>query len=265
MEQDGQHRERVTGSVDKALPGPPLAAEGVLAGPGHADDHRVDRLEVGRVGGHGDRDGAARAAREAAGGALVVLDVAGALDRLGVEVPLELLEDLAVGLADDVGQDVEAAAVRHAHDRLVEPLGHRLVEEGVEDHDGRLGALEAEPLLAHVAGVEEALEDLGGVQPVQDVALLVRHGHRGDPLDVLLDPPFLAGVLDVHVLDPERAAVGVAEHREDLVEGGHALAGQSVGHEGPGQVPDGQSVVQRVQLGVESTGSASSGSRWAMR
>ena len=47
-------------------------------------------------------------------------------------------------------------------------------EQGVEDDDGRLGALEAEPLLAHVAGVEEALEHLGRVQAVQDVALLVR-------------------------------------------------------------------------------------------
>ena len=41
----------------------------------------------------------ARAAHEDAPGALVVLDVARALHRLGVEVALELLEDLAVGLA----------------------------------------------------------------------------------------------------------------------------------------------------------------------
>ena len=124
-------------------------------------------------------------------------------------------------------------------------------EEGVEDDDGRLGALEAEPLLAHVAGVEEALEDLGGVQPVEDVALLVRRRDRGHALDVLLDPPLLLGVLDVHVLDAEGAAVGVAEHGEDLVEGGQLLAGQAVGHERPGQVPDGEAVVERVELGME--------------
>ena len=201
MEQDGQHRERVTGSVDEALPGPPLAPEGVLAGPRHPDHDRVDRLEVGRVGGHRDRDAAAVTSRESARGALVVLDVTRPLDRLGVEIALELLEDLAVGLAHDVGEHVEPAAVGHAHDRLVEPLGDRLVQQGVEDHDGRLRTLEAEPLLADVAGVEEAFEDLGGVQAVEDVALLVRHGHRGDAFDVLLDPPLLAGVLDVHVLD----------------------------------------------------------------
>ena len=77
-------------------------------------------------------------------------------------------------------------------------------------------------------------------------------GRRGgDALDVLLDPALLLRVLDVHVLDAQGPAVGVAEDVEDLVQGGHVLAGQSVGDEVAGQVPDGQSVVQRVELGVE--------------
>ena len=49
----------------------------------------------------------------------------------------------------------------------------RGVEDGVEQHDGRLRALEAEALLPDVAGVQEALEHLGGVEPVEDVALLL--------------------------------------------------------------------------------------------
>ena len=49
----------------------------------------------------------------------------------------------------------------------------RLVEQRVEQDDGRLGALEAEALLPDVAGVQEPLEDLGRVEAVEDVALLV--------------------------------------------------------------------------------------------
>ena len=70
-------------------------------------------------------------------------------------------------------------------------------------------------------------------------------------LDVLLDPALLLGVLDVHVLDAERAAVGVAQDVEDLVERGHVAAGQAVGHELARQVPDGEAVGQRVELGVD--------------
>ena len=54
------------------------------------------------------------AAHEHAAGALVVLHVPRSLDGVGIEVTLELPEDLAVGLAHDVGQDVQPAPVRHA-------------------------------------------------------------------------------------------------------------------------------------------------------
>ena len=49
----------------------------------------------------------------------------------------------------------------------------------------------------------------------------------------------------------ERPAVGVAEHVEDLVEGGEVAPGQAVGHEVAGQVPDGQPVRQRVELRMD--------------
>ena len=127
----------------------------------------------------------------------------------------------------------------------------RLVEHGVEHHARRLGALQAKALLPDVAGVQEALEDLGGVQPVEQVSLLglVEVGRHA--LHVLLDPALLGRVLDVHVLDAEGPAVGLAEQLEDLVEGGRLQPGQAVGQEGPGQVPDGEAVGGRVELGVE--------------
>ena len=92
----------------------------VLLRPRHALDNRVDRFEMRGVGRQGDGELLPRRAVEHPAGALVVLDVTRALHRLGVEVALELLEDLAVRLPDDVGQDVEATAVSHAH----HDLGH---------------------------------------------------------------------------------------------------------------------------------------------
>ena len=112
-------------------------------------------------------------------------------------------------------------------------------------------ALEAEALLAHVAGVQEALEHLGRVEAVEDVALLLEVERDGLTLDVLLDPALLLGILDVHVLDAQGAAVRVAQHVEDVLEGGRLAARQPVGHELTRQVPDGEAVGQRVELGVD--------------
>ena len=62
----------------------------------------------------------------------------------------------------------------HAEHGLGEPRGGGLVEQGVEKDDGRLGALQTETLLAHVAGVQETLEGFGRVESVEDVALFDR-------------------------------------------------------------------------------------------
>ena len=110
---------------------------------------------------------------EDAARALVVLDVTAALDALGVEVALELREDVAVGLAHHVGEHVEATAVRHADHRLAHALVRRDVEDRLQRHDRRFATLEAEALLTDVARVQEALEDLGFVERVEDVVLLL--------------------------------------------------------------------------------------------
>ena len=101
VHQERQDREVLAGQV-----------EPVLLGAHDALEHRVDGLEVRGVGGQVDLRGLAGLVGERALGAEVVLHVAGALDALGVDGALELREDLAVGLARDVGQHVEPAAVR---------------------------------------------------------------------------------------------------------------------------------------------------------
>ena len=79
-----------------------------LLGAHLAEHHRVDRLEVARVGGQAQVDGVA-VELAVARGAEVVLDVARALDLLGlVAAALELVEDRPVGLAHDVGEHARA-------------------------------------------------------------------------------------------------------------------------------------------------------------
>jgi hypothetical protein len=69
-------------------------------------------------------------------------------------------------------------------------------------------------------------------------------------LDALLDPPALVGVLDVHVLDADAAAVRVAQHAEDLAQRRHRLAAEAPGRELAVEVPQRQAVVDDVEVGV---------------
>ena len=148
--------------------------------------------------------------------AQVVLHVTGPLRGARVQVPLELLEYLRVRLADDVRQDVQPAPVRHADDGLVHLRAGSLGEHRIEQRDERLGALQGEPLLADELGLQERLERLGDVEPGQDADLVVVLGPAVRPLDACLQPGALVGVLHVHVLDADSAAVRVAQHAEDL-------------------------------------------------
>ena len=60
-------------------------------------------------------------------------------------------------------------------------------EQSVEKRYRRLGSFQAEPLLADVLGLQEALEGFGGVQLGQDMAVLFGLEVRVGALDVLLD------------------------------------------------------------------------------
>ncbi len=223
----------------------------VLLGAHNAFDDGTDRFEVRGVRRHRDVDGHATGILEDAARTLVVLDVAAALDALGVEVALEFAEDVAVGLAHDVGEHVETSAVRHGDHGFARALVRGDVEHRLQRHDRRLATLESESLLAHVARVQEALEDLGFTEGVENMSLLVDAGHRLHALDPLLDPSLLLGIHDVAVLDADRATVGVAQDRQDLLEGRFVQPGEAVHHEGALQVPDGQPVGRQVQLRVK--------------
>ena len=198
---------------------------------------------------HADR--AAIGSAVFAGRAHVVLHVAAALHALGVQVAFELREDVAVGLAHHVGQHVQAPAMGHGDHGLPRALIRGDVENCAQRHDRRLGAFQAEPLLTHVARVQEALEDFRLAESLEDSVLLFERHRQIDALDALLDPALLHGVHDVAVLDANRATVRVAQDRQDLLEGGLASPGEPAHDEGPLQVPDRQSVRRQVELGMQ--------------
>ena len=117
--------------------------------------------------------------------------------------------------------------------------------------DRRLAALEAEPLLADELGLQEGLEGLGLVELEQDPQLLLAGRLLVRLLDALLDPAALLGVLDVHVLDADGAAVGVAQDAEDRAHLHEpALAAERAGGELAVEVPQGQAVRLDLEVGV---------------
>ncbi len=94
------------------------------------------------------------------------------------------------------------------------------------------------------------LEGLGRVEPAQDVALLTRLDHHAGPFDLALDPGLLHRLLDVHVLDADRAAVRVAQQVQQGAQSHAVLTADAVGQELAVEVPDGQAVGLRRQLGM---------------
>ena len=67
---------------------------------------------------------------------------------------------------------------------------------------------------------------------------------------LVLDPPALLRVLDVHVLDADRAAVRVAQHAEDVAQQRRALAAEAARDELAVEVPEGEAVARDVEVGV---------------
>ena len=192
----------------------------------------------------------AGAAGELPRGSHVVLHISGPLDLFGVNVAFELPEDAAVALPHDVHQHVQAAAVGHPHEHPLHAGVGRLLEQRVEHGDQALGALQAESLVPHVLRMQEPLEPLSGVQPREDVALVVCGKLPGDALDALLDPGLLVRLLDVHVFDADRPAVRVSKEIQEVAERPPPWARKLVVEELAVQIPHREVVERGVQLGM---------------
>ena len=218
----------------------------------HSLDDRVHRFEVAGVGGQRDVQLPTGGTRVRAGRAQVVLDVAGPLTGERVDVPFELPEDLLVALAENVGQNVEAAAVGRSEHDLCDAGLHRSGEYAIEHRYQGLEPFKGEALVADVLGVKKTLERLGGVEHRERTALAggVQPPGRVRALDPPLDPRLLVRLLDEHVLDAERAAVRLAEDAQDLAQRGALVAADIEGVELPVEVPEREAVPFELKLRV---------------
>ena len=150
----------------------------LLARPDRALDDGIDDLEVRRIEGQRDVDVTARrfhVGREA----LVVLDVARALQLVEVVVAFELFEQLFRRLAQDVHQHIDAATMRHADDDLVNSGFATLLNQVVQHRDQALAALEREAFLTDVTRVQVTLDALCAGELVEYPESLLARQHVG--------------------------------------------------------------------------------------
>ena len=112
-----------------------------LAGLDRAQHHRIDDFEVGRVERQGHVDRSARSA-DIRGEAKVVLDVARPQRIIVLAVALELLEQHCRRLTENVDQNVQAPAMRHAQDHFLHTLAASVQNGLVQQRDQAVPALQ---------------------------------------------------------------------------------------------------------------------------
>ena len=172
MDEEGHHRGRVLCVV---LPG-----TRELACPGQPRHHRVDELQVARVGKQRDPHRASVAQDVVAGGAVVILHVPdpalvvgkGEDAVRGRGRALELAQDLVVADAHAVREHVEPAPVGHPHHDFPAPASRRPLEHQVHHGHEHVVALEGKPHLPRIDPVQELFEAFHPGQADQQFHLL---------------------------------------------------------------------------------------------
>ena len=167
-------------------------------------DHRVNRFQVAGIREQADRDLLAVRRDVGAFGFGVVLHVAGHVGA-GCQPLLALLElhqERLVGAVDDMGDDAEAAAVRHAHHHLARAVVGQQLQRLLEHHDHRVETFDREGFLAEEGLAQVTVHGLNLRQATQQLQLALRaEGLAISPrFDPLAQPValFVAGnVLDL--------------------------------------------------------------------
>ena len=130
----------------------------------------------------------------------------------------EFLEHLTGGLAQDVGEHVQPSPMGHADDDLFHVFAAGALNEFVEQRDQGFAPLQGKALLSHIAGVEIFLQSFGRGQHGEQPALTGGCDVQVGPVafEAFLDPAFLLGVRDVHVLGADVSAVDPFDKGDDI-------------------------------------------------
>ena len=117
------------------------------------------------------------------------------------------------------------------------------------------------PLVADVPFVEESFKGFGFHQLAEDMATLFRGEVSPVPggFHAVHEPPLLDRILDVHELGPDLAAVSLAQHFENLPEGGVLAPAQSAGEEPPVKIPEGIAKGRWIEFGMVEGGARGQG------
>ena len=183
----------------------------------------------------------------------MVFHITRSIDLFGLErSALKLVEDRAVGLAHDVGENAQPAPVRHADNDLIKAQGAPAFDDLLHRRDQRLAAIKAEALGAHVFDVQEFLEAFRLDHLVQDrlAPVLGELDFLAVSLDPFLQPTGLYRVGDVHVLQRKGAAVGAAHDVDDLAHRRHLQTQHVVDENRAVHVGVGKAVGLGIKLGV---------------
>ena len=224
----------------------------LLAGPGQPFDNRVDGFQVAGIADQVNADRFSRSGGPVGQIAVVVFDVSGAGELFRVVAAFEFTENIGVGLAEDVGLDVETAPVGHAEDDLLGAVGGALVDQGVEQRQEPVGPFQGKTGDGHVFLVEKVFESVGFDEFFQDSALIVFAQIRSVAacFHSILKPAAFFGVLQVHVLHADASAVGLPQGGDDCLERGALPVGEPVCEKVPAEVVQGQSECIQAQQGV---------------
>ncbi len=142
--------------------------------------------------------------------------------------------------------------MRHADDHVLDAELGGALQDLLHRRDHRLAAVEAEALGAGVLQVQEPLKALGLDQPLEDRPLALEGELRlvADALDPVLDPLLLLGMHDVHELDADRPAIGLAQDLQDLAQRRRFQPEHVVDEDRPVEVILGEAPGLGIELGV---------------
>src|SRR5258708_15685429 len=151
----------------------------------------------------------------------MIFHVARAADISRIARPArELVTDCLSGLPHDVGEDIEAPSVRHAHVDLTDSSKTTIFDHCLERWNGALSAIESEALGANIFAGEELLPLFGMDHLGEDRLLSL--GREGDlgvlALHSFLEETALLKVVDMHIFEADMAAVIALENADDFAD-----------------------------------------------
>ena len=145
---------------------------------------------------------------------------------------VKLCEQVFGHFAQGVHQHVQTATVCHADHYFLHAFFTSQLNQFVHRSDEALATFQGETLLAHIFGVQVALQALGCGQSVQNVFFLfgAELGLATHALQFLLPPTLFALVRGVHVLHTQGAAISLAQRIEQLTQTQRFAAKEGVGN-----------------------------------